>query len=260
VVTGAGATTTHYAHRPDLNPCVFDSVQPTVHNVAMPDEFNGSFAPTRAGSVANELRRLIRSGELPAGTRLRQVDIADRFNVSTTPVREAFTSLAREGLVRQDAHRGVVVFVPSADDLEQNYELRIALEPLAAKIAATNITPEEIALLDQLLKEMRKAMRGDLSRYGSELNPRFHASIYDAARRPRLAEMISQLRDAAAAYTQLLSLKPQPKSYVQTAQDEHEEIVDALRARAPKRVSDAMTKHLSRNRDQILASLQPSGD
>jgi DNA-binding GntR family transcriptional regulator len=223
-------------------------------------EFKGvPAALTRSATVANELRKMIRSGELPAGTRLRQVDIAQRFQVSTTPVREAFTSLAREGLVRQDAHRGVIVFMPAKDDLEQNYEIRLALEPLATRVAASNATEADIAALDALLIEMRAALRKDLVKYGSELNPRFHATIYDAALRPRLAELISQLRDASAAYTQLLSHKPQPASYLRAAQDEHEAIVAAIKARAPKRAADAMTRHLTHNRDQILASMETDG-
>jgi DNA-binding GntR family transcriptional regulator len=93
--------------------------------------------------VAEELRRLILSGELKAGARLRQVELAQRFNVSTTPVREAFTVLARQGLVRHDVQRGVVVFSPSEKDVRENYELRIALEPLATEIAARTMGAEE---------------------------------------------------------------------------------------------------------------------
>ena len=210
---------------------------------------------TRAGAVADELRRMIRSGELPAGSRLRQVEIAERFSVSTTPVREAFTSLAQEGLVKQDAHRGVVVFLPSADDLEQNYEIRLALEPLATRIAATTAGPKDLEIVRGLLGEMRAALKTDTARYGTLLNPQFHAAIYAAAQRPRLAELIAQLRDAGAAYTQLLALKAQPSGYLEAAQAEHEEIVAALEARAPKRAADAMIRHLVHNRDQILASL-----
>jgi DNA-binding GntR family transcriptional regulator len=198
---------------------------------------------------------MIRSGELPAGTRLRQVDIAQRFSVSTTPVREAFFSLAREGLVRQDAHRGVVVFLPSGDDLVQNYEIRLALEPLATRIAATNATPEQLDELAGMLVEMRDAVIADPRRHAGTLNPRFHAAIYDAARRPRLAELIQQLRDAGAAYVQLLALNPQPLSYLKSVHAEHEQIVGALRARAPRKAADAMTHHLTHNRDRILASL-----
>jgi DNA-binding GntR family transcriptional regulator len=75
---------------------------------------------TRADSVAAEFRHMILSGELPAGSRLRQVEVSERFGVSTTPVREAFLSLSREGLVRQDAHRGFTVLLPSRDDLREN--------------------------------------------------------------------------------------------------------------------------------------------
>src|SRR4051795_10337893 len=102
---------------------------------------------TRAEYVADELRRQIVSGELPPGARLRQIEIADRFKVSTTPVREAFTSLAREGFVRQDAHRGVEVFRPTQRDISENYEIRLVLEPMAAEHAARTIDGETVARL-----------------------------------------------------------------------------------------------------------------
>jgi DNA-binding GntR family transcriptional regulator len=216
--------------------------------------------PTRAAAVADELRRLIMSGEIPPGTHLRQNEVAKRFAVSTTPVREAFTALAREGLIRQDAHRGVIVFVPSADDLVQNYELRIALEPLAARIAAENATDDDVQRLEDLLEEMRIAIVKDVARYGAELNPRFHATINEAARRPRLAALIDQLRDASTAYIQVLSLRPQPRRYLDSAQRGHEEIVAAIKSRSPARAAEAMTQHLEHNRDQILASLTDGPD
>src|SRR5262249_47844344 len=102
---------------------------------------------TRAAAVAETLRRRIINGDLPPGTRLRQTEVAEQFSVSTTPVREAFTSLAREGFVRQDAHRGVEVFKPTEADIQENYEIRLALEPLAAEIAATSISEDDLALL-----------------------------------------------------------------------------------------------------------------
>src|SRR5437879_3251312 len=84
--------------------------------------------PTRAGAVAAHLRQLIMAGDLTPGTHLRQAEVAERFGVSTAPVREAFVILARQGLVRQDAHRGVVVFSPSRHELTEIYDLRKALE------------------------------------------------------------------------------------------------------------------------------------
>jgi DNA-binding GntR family transcriptional regulator len=210
---------------------------------------------TRAGAVADELRRMIRSGELAGGTRLRQVDIAERFGVSTTPVREAFTALAREGLVRQDAHRGVIVFAASVADLRENYEIRIALEPLATELAAKQITPAELEELDDLLEQMRAAIQTEPELHSRVLNPRFHAAIYAAANRPRLSDLIANLRASAVSYIALLALEKLPQQYLAAVEAEHEEIVAALRARAPKRAARAMKVHLEHNFKQISASI-----
>src|SRR3954467_2441553 len=193
---------------------------------------------TRAHAVADELRRRILVGELPPGTRLGQLDVARELGVSTTPVREAFTSLAREGLIQQDAHRGVLVFAPSQDDVRERYEIRIALEPLAAGLAAKAMPGETLEQLEALLAEMKKAVTKDPERYASELDPRLHALIAESAERPRLAGLIAGLRDGAG-----------PVSKDVHAQ--HAEIVDALRARAPKRASRAMKAHLEHALSQL---------
>src|SRR4051812_42489881 len=91
---------------------------------------------TVAGLVAERLREEIVAGDLPAGSRLRQVEIARRFGVSTTPVREALAALQREGLVRLHPQRGAVVFVPTVEDLREHYEIRAALEAVGAPPAA----------------------------------------------------------------------------------------------------------------------------
>ena len=70
--------------------------------------------------MAERLRAQIVAGELPSGSKLRQVEIARRFGVSTTPVREALAALQREGLVRLHPQRGAVVFVPTVADLREH--------------------------------------------------------------------------------------------------------------------------------------------
>jgi DNA-binding GntR family transcriptional regulator len=194
---------------------------------------------TRAGAVAQRLREMIKSGELPAGTHLRQADFAERFGVSTTPVREAFVALAREGLVTQDAHRGVVVFRPSLQELDEIYEIRIALEPLATEIAAKQLSEDDLAALQKTLAQMRDAKP---SRY-LELNDEFHNRIYGSTGRPRLLDMIDALRDAAANYLGMGVFRYQPE-YRDEVQQEHENIVAGLKARAPKRAARAMREHL----------------
>jgi DNA-binding GntR family transcriptional regulator len=208
---------------------------------------------TRAGAVAQRLREMIKSGELPAGTHLRQADFAERFGVSTTPVREAFVALAREGLVTQDAHRGVVVFQPSVQELNEIYEIRIALEPLATEIAAKELSDDDLAALEKTLAQMREAKT---SRY-LELNDAFHARIYGATGRRRLLEMIDGLRDAAANYVGMTVIRYQP-AYRADVQQEHEKIVEGLKARSPKRAARAMREHLEHSARHAAALIAES--
>src|SRR3954451_10284240 len=116
---------------------------------------------TVAQAVTERLRDAILSGEIPAGTRLRHVDMTRRFGVSTTPVREAFVTLQAEGLLLGDAYRGVVVFRPTRADLRENYEIRTALGALAAARAAESATPADVADLRALVDAMRALVEGN---------------------------------------------------------------------------------------------------
>ena len=86
--------------------------------------------------VADRLREAILHGELSAGQRLREEELAERLQVSRGPVRDAFVSLEREGLIRSSRHRGVTVVELNLRDLHEIYTLRSALEPLAISLAA----------------------------------------------------------------------------------------------------------------------------
>jgi DNA-binding GntR family transcriptional regulator len=206
---------------------------------------------TRTDAVAAELRRLIQSGELPPGSRLRQTEIARRFGVSTTPVREAFASLAREGLVRQDAHRGVVVFEPSLEELHENYEIRGALEGLATELAVPRLHAHDLDDLRALVDEMRRVGDEDFP----ALNHAFHTRIYAATGRPRLAEMIESLREAAASYLAMTVRSTDPR-YRAAVQDEHDQILGALHAREAKRAGELMKAHLRHNQRQLAALIE----
>jgi DNA-binding GntR family transcriptional regulator len=190
---------------------------------------------TRADAVAQELRRMIQSGELAAGTRLRQDELAERFGVSTTPVREALTALARERLIRQDAHRGAIVFPSTIDDIRENFEIRLALEPLATRLAAPNCSDDDLAVLEDLAARLRDIVEDPTTpaqpgRY-EQLDRALHARIFVAAGRPRLAEMIDSLRDASVAYAHLHTVAADQPELLAALQAQHEQLVTALRRR-----------------------------
>lgn len=201
----------------------------------------------RADMVTEELRDAILSGALRAGTRLRQAEIAKSFGVSTTPVREAFVALQRQGLLAGDPHKGVVVFRPSAEDLLENLEIRTALEVLATEKAAERITPADLSELEALLTAMCRS--ADAFEY-PELNRRFHARTYVIAGRPRLLALIDDLRGASMAYMNIVASSG---GYSEDRQKEHAAIVDALRARSPELAGRAMRAHLDAAGRTLLA-------
>lgn len=212
---------------------------------------NGIVRSTLTDSLIGQLRDDIRSGEIEAGSRLRQSEIADRFNMSTTPVREAFQALEREGLLVSYPHRGVIVFKPTVDDLVETYDIRIPLEAMATEKAVPNMTDEDIDKLAGILKEM-EACQEDEASY-RKLNTEFHRTIYHPSHRPKLEKLIADWREASSAYLRFYA------AIMRTAEQlhqEHTEIFEACQARAPKRAAKAVQRHLEHTVDHVSAALR----
>jgi DNA-binding GntR family transcriptional regulator len=206
---------------------------------------------TISGAVAARLRQEIVAGDLRAGERLRQVEIARRLGVSTTPVREALAALQREGLVQLHPQRGAVVFLPSVADLREHYEIRIALEELAVGKAADRFEPAWAAPLEAILEEMRTGPPAE--RY-LQLNQDFHSTLYAHSGRERLVEMIASLRDASSAYLNIFRATDDfPAARLD---DEHHEILVACVDRDPARASRAVRLHLTATVDRVAARLE----
>jgi DNA-binding GntR family transcriptional regulator len=158
--------------------------------------------------------------------------------------------LEREGLLVGSPHRGMIVFHPTIDDLRETYEIRIPLEALATEKAVTNMTPDDIAALRDLLSQMGRAT--DDSVLYNELNRQFHARIYAAAGRPKLEKLIADLREASTAYLRLYAtIAP---GATETQRD-HTAIFEACRSRAPKRAAKAMIAHLSHTVEHVSRTL-----
>ena len=195
---------------------------------------------TIAEQIAAALRHEIVTGQLVAGTRLPQIEIAQRFGVSTTPVREAFGLLQSDGLVQVDTHRGVTVFLPTVQDLIEHYEIRMALEMLAVEKVAESFQAKDASPLAAILDEMYAT--GDAVRY-VELNQQFHLRLYRLSGRVRLITMIEELRNASLAYNHLYAAADIPKD-AQRLNAEHREILAACQANDPPRAANAVRQHI----------------
>jgi len=208
---------------------------------------------TIAEQVATALRHEIAMGTLEAGTRLRQIEIAQRFGVSTTPVREAFGLLQSEGLVRIDTHRGVTVFLPSIQDLIEHYEIRTALEMLAVEKTAECFQAQDAPPLVTILDEMRST--SNAARY-VELNQQFHLTLYKLSGRIRLLTMIEELRNASNAYLHLYAATDIPRD-AQRLDAEHREILAACQEGDPLRAANAVRHHLQQTVMHVMKALKP---
>lgn len=149
---------------------------------------------SKSDVVAQGIRELIRSGELAPGDVLRQRDLAKRFRVSPTPVREALRKLEAEGFIATELHRGAVVVRSEDARLFENFLIRANLESLAAALAAQKITPEDLEEITQIFDELSHLDPDDQRR--AELNRRFHFRIYEAARSPTLLSLLNLLWSA----------------------------------------------------------------
>jgi len=192
-----------------------------------------------ADIVYRRLRLSILTGELKPHTRLIELDLAQRLKVSRTPVREAISRLMSEMLVQTVPGGGVEV-VDAQNELDGIFVIREALEGMAARLAAQNITKEEVAELDRLVNESL-ALPPDAVALRAQTNSLFHRKILHASRTPRLIRMVEDLRDF---FIQEEQLRRYTSRDTKTALGHHEEIVDALRHRNGKKAEQIVRLHL----------------
>jgi DNA-binding GntR family transcriptional regulator len=185
--------------------------------------------------VAALVRELVMTGELTAGEQLRQRDLARRFGVSQTPVREAMRRLESEGLLVCDTHRGFTVAAPEVSPATENFQIRAALESLAASLAARRIDAAGLARLRDLNEAMR-ALPDDDPGYAG-LNREFHFAIYEYARSPLLLSLMRLL------WASLHGGPRMTRTHAESAR-QHDEILVALDSHDPEGASARTYRHI----------------
>ena len=127
--------------------------------------------------VADELRRRIVDGVYAPGARLTEDRLAESFGVSRNPVREAIRVLESEGFMLAQPRRSVVVATLSAQDVRDLFDVRLALEPLAARLAAERAGPAAAEALREITAAAEAAATDRQLDRVAELNTRFHATV-----------------------------------------------------------------------------------
>ncbi|WP_029059601.1 GntR family transcriptional regulator [Stappia stellulata] len=205
---------------------------------------------TLAESTHDRLRKMIVSGELPAGTRLQEKPFADRLGVSRTPVREAIARLVSEGLVTRSLGGVPVVNQISISEIIEILHVRRLLECEAARQAASVNSPVEPLL--ELRARTQAALEGPRPGPGehAELDEDLHSTIARIAGSKLLTELVQSLK----LKTRIFDKGFIPDRF-EPGLHEHLEILDAILARNPDRAGEAMRRHLDNVREAILTHI-----
>lgn len=173
--------------------------------------------------VLERLREDIQSGDIAAGASLRQQELAERYGVSATPVREALRLLEADGSITYSQHRGVVVSELSPAEINDLYRLRSAAEGSTVEAAVERLTPEQVthivAAHDRLADTGGEGEATELSR----MNREFHFAIYEAVS-PVVSSFIAQLWTSLPARLTIWEAKSQARVLL----EEHQLILDAI--------------------------------
>ena len=203
--------------------------------------------------VQEEIERLILNGELVAGDKLNENDIAQRLGISRGPVRESLRTLEEAGLVRLEKNRGVFVREISPEEAAELYEVRAALDGVVGQRLAARVTSDQLAQLKLLVDRMDEAAaRGDVDAY-HPLNVQFHEWLVEFAGNRKLAAIYRRLVNGLTLFRRntLAHFETMTASNA-----EHHAILEALAARNAPAAGEAMREHILESGERMGRALR----
>lgn len=210
-----------------------------------------SQAKTAGQAVYENLRGSILDGTLEPGSKLGQDRIASQLGVSRMPVREALSRLEAEGMIVFETYRGAFVAPLTLAEVEQIYLMRLALEPLLARLGAQQLQDEQMGQLESANHGLARALRaGDAASMFEHVRS-FHEVLYAAAGRRLVLSQVLSLRDLAERYIRSYLTLPGRLEHVV---DNHQELLQAARNHEAGQVEQLIQEELKVTRDALLAS------
>lgn len=187
------------------------------------------------------LRKDILQGKMRQGSRLTEQQICDAYNVSRTPVREAFKQLELEGLIETIPNRGAFVVGISPQDLEDLYELRKSYEVLAVKWAIERMSKDEFETLEEAFEFMEFYTAKKEAEKMLNINMRFHELIYQGSHNKMLLHVLSSYQ---VYIKQSRTAHSYTEKFLSQVLEEHRSIFEAFRNRNVVAGMEAVAKHL----------------
>ena len=182
----------------------------------------------KSHAIYRALRERILSNDIESGTRLVMRSIANQYNASDIPVREALRMLERDGLVETVPYRGARVTTLTAREVEETYFIRSQLESIATGLAAARITDVELDQLELVMGRLRNAVGAQDGPRFSEINQEFHRRIIETCGNEMLRDLTMDVWNRHSGFQRVFRMVPERLAI---SQEEHEGIFAALRAR-----------------------------
>ena len=203
------------------------------------------------GAYEAILERIL-SGSLASGTFVSEVSLAKDLNVSRTPVHQALTRLAKEGLIEHRSGRKPRIARFGRDDLVEIYEMRLLLETAATQRAAKRIDPGLLAELTREADALAATPDGpDWTQKALDFDVRLHDALAIAAGNRRLVQEIAKYRLLVRAFCRMTG----NSANLREALQEHQAVLKALEGRQPAAAGQAMARHVQKRLDAVLGTL-----
>jgi DNA-binding GntR family transcriptional regulator len=207
-----------------------------------------------ASLVAEELERMIIRGELQAGDRINESELAQMFSISRGPIREACRSLEKSNLVTVVTNRGVFVREMSVAQAAEIYDVRAHLFGLAGRLAASRTSLRDVAELRARVAEMQEAK--DIDTY-YPLNVAFHARLVEMSGNQRVAEIYNGLSKELHLFRRRgLLIRGDSMT---SSNGEHLRIIEALRNHSGELAERTMADHILAGKTRLLQRVKERG-
>lgn len=208
---------------------------------------------TVQSEVTTALRKMILTYQLRPGERLVQDDLAKQLEVSRTPVREAIRQLETEGLVTILPYKGATVSVVTSEEIEEIYQVRIALESRASWLAMQHISPDDIQTLAAMVDTMRMAAERHDPEASLNINREFYIYFYTLAKQKRLFELIIKHIDLARRFRRQHFYDG---NLSRDAVASHEQLITIIQTQNALAVSSFIADELQRSVSNLRTILQ----
>lgn len=214
-------------------------VAPTVLRRIPPLKLKGRIMATKRDLIADELRRQINTGELASGSKVAQGVLAQRFETSITPVREAFGLLEAEGMLVSEPHQGVRVATADISQVQTVYLIRQLVEPYVVQRAVWNMSPRDLHVVTSLHEKMAELVDTADADAFNKLNLAFHFAFFERCGDDGLrAEITNLWKRYPWDLLRVLEIRSAQ------SHEEHAAILDAARCGDLEAVATAARNHI----------------